>query len=274
MKKLWVSVDVEPDIAPSESYSGLIQGIPRLLDLFAAASIVADFFVLGHVTGRFSETIRQIAARGHALGSHGHHHEYLAPKSAEEQSKDIGASVEAITLASGQTVSMFRAPNFSANGTTVRILERRGIRCDSSVLPGRVARKWRLFRVYDHRLAPRGPYRPSREDIDVPGQSDVWELPVTENPLKPGTPLGLGFLNSHTVEETIHAAEMSEGDYIAFLIHPWEAVDLPVRERRLPRWLGTACQSDLRSLEEFLRTGKERWGTTTAVDLLSGTRGQ
>lgn len=269
MTKLWVSVDVEPDFALPNSHAGLTSGIPRLLDVLASVSIPADFFALGEVVAQFPGIIRRIVEAGHTAGSHSNRHELLCLRPLHQQLAEIRASTQTISRLVGRPVSMFRAPNFSANGATVRALEELGILCDSSVLPGRVARRWRALSVYDHRSAPRRPYRPSRKDIDSPGESDVWEVPVTENPLQPGTPIGLGFLNSQGVDETVRAVEMAGGEYVAFLIHPWEAVDMPVRSQRLPRWLESACSADLDALIRFLDTAKDRWGVTTANEIVS-----
>ncbi len=273
MKKIWVSVDVESDISKylSGSYLGIETALPRLLDLFKDYRVPADFFILGEVADSFPDAVRRILGDGHALGSHSYAHDHLCGLPFDGQVGIIRKSIDSVRKITGQAARMFRAPNFSADGTTVRALERLGVGWDSSVLPGRFARKWRVRMLYDHRRAPREPYHPSIDDVDVPGQSPVVEVPVTENRLQPCTPIGLGFLNSHSLEATLHAIDVSADGYAAFLIHPWEGVDLPVREFHLPKWLGTACRSDLKPFEKFIEAVSERAEFTNLSTLVQET---
>jgi len=260
LKRIWVSVDVELDIQEHivGSSRGIEEGLPRILDLFDDLSIRADFFVLGKVAREYPDLVERISSRGHEVGSHGDSHRVLCTKSLEFQRAEIRRSIQSISGLTKKPVRIFRAPNFSANGDTIQVLEELGIAWDSSVLPGRMLLRWRLQKAYDHRGAPRTIYNPSVASIDRVGASSVLELPVTENPLQPGTPIGLGFLNSHSVEESIQAVENAIGDYASFLIHPWEAVDLATGRRDLPNWLARACSPDLSALQTFLAKIGER----------------
>lgn len=273
MKKVWISVDVESDISTylSRSCIGIETALPRILGILKDHSVPADFFILGEVADSFPDAIRRIRRDGHELGSHSYSHDHLCGLPFDEQVGIIRKSIDSVRRITGHAPRMFRAPNFSADGTTVRALERLGVAWDSSVLPGRFATKWRVRKVYDHRRAPREPYHPSIDDVDVPGQSSVVEVPVTENRLQPRTPIGLGFLNSRSVEATLRAIDLSADAYAAFLIHPWEGVDLPVRESHLPEWLGTACRSDLKPLERFIEVVSERAEFTTLSTLAQET---
>jgi len=266
MRQVWVSVDVEPDIEEyvADSSRGLKEGLPRILDLFDDLSLPADFFVLGKAAREFPDLIEDISSRGHEVGSHGDSHRVLCTKTLHFQRMEIKRSIQSISKLTKRAVRIFRAPNFSGDGNTVRVLEDLGIPWDSSVLPGRTLLRWHLLRAYDHRGAPRSVYKPSVASIDSVGGSGVLELPVTENPLQPGTPIGLGFLNSHSVEKSIQAVETAHGDYVSFLIHPWEAVDLAAGRRDLPIWLSRACSKDLTALQTFLAKVGERGGFATA----------
>ena len=46
----------------------------RLLELFDESGVTATFFVLGWVGERFPRLVRQIAAAGHEIASHGYEH--------------------------------------------------------------------------------------------------------------------------------------------------------------------------------------------------------
>jgi len=255
LKDVWISIDVEPDISNylSGSFLGIHAGLPGILGILKDHRIIADFFVLGEVAESLPDAVRRIFVDGHVVGSHSLTHRHICEMTLSDQVHAIQTSIDSLTRITGQPTKMFRAPNFSANGNTVRALAQVGVPLDSSVLPGRYAPRWKIRKTYDHRRAPRAPYRASVSDVDAPGQSSVIEVPVTENPLQPRTPIGLGFLNSHSVEETLKAISVSDGAYAAFLIHPWEAVDLSVQGSGLPAWLGSACKSDLKPLDMFLK---------------------
>ena len=254
MAKVWISVDVEPDISEhiEDPSLGLEEGLPKLLDLFDDLSAPVDFFVLGEVARVHARLIKTIVSRGHEVGSHGDTHRLLCTTTLRAQREQIERSVRAISNVTALPVRIFRAPNFSGDGNTIRVLEEVGIPYDSSVLPGRVLARLRVFKVYDHRRAPRSVYVPSKVDIDSGGTGLVLELPVTENPFQRGAPIGLGFLNSHSVQETVKALRTTKLDWVSFLIHPWEAVDLAAKRPDSPRWISKACSRNLAPLRDFL----------------------
>ena len=120
--------------------------------------------------------------------------------------------------------------------------------------------------LLDFREAPRDPYQPSRDDPAIPGTSNLWELPVAENPFAPGGPIGLGYLNAYGVEKTIQAIALSSSDPCVFLIHPWELVDPPPGP--IPEWMRAACTSDPSKLDALLeRLGQEHDLTTIDAEL-------
>ncbi|HEY9464769.1 MAG TPA: polysaccharide deacetylase family protein, partial [Vicinamibacterales bacterium] len=55
----------------------------RLLELFDRANVRATFFVLGWVAERFPGLVRDIAARGHEIGSHGFSHRLVYDQTPE-----------------------------------------------------------------------------------------------------------------------------------------------------------------------------------------------
>src|SRR4051812_14352230 len=63
---------------PSEQWNAFEDRIvpvgQRLLTLLDEAEVHATFFVLGHVAERHPEIVREIAAAGHEIGTHGQSH--------------------------------------------------------------------------------------------------------------------------------------------------------------------------------------------------------
>ncbi len=86
-------------------------------------------------------------------------------------------------------------------------------------------------------------------------------MPVTENPLAPGGPIGLGYVNGYGVEKALEAVARSAADPCVFLVHPWELVDPP--SGPIPQWMRTGCTSDPSRLEVFLARLRQEHDLTT-----------
>lgn len=261
-----VTVDLEQDYPASpRTYQGVKQGLPRILDALARHGVRADFFVTSDLCERFPSALREIALEGHRIGCHGASHEvaYYSEKSASWQLDAIRSATEAIAECTGVRPTGFRAPNFSTNGDTIAVLGHLGYRYDSSVLPGRIVRRKRIRTILNFMNAPRDAYRPSTANPGWPGMSPLVEIPVTENPFLPGSPIGLGFLNSRGVDATFEAIETSAGSPCVFLIHPWELLDPPVAG---PAWMRTGCKADPANLDAFLARLIAHYELTTLDD--------
>jgi len=110
----------------------------RLLDLLAAHSASATFFVVGWLAERHPELVRDIHARGHELGCHGYAHRPIYSMSPVEFRDDLRRAKQAIEDAAGVAVLGFRAPTCSVVASTLWALDviaEEGFRYDSSVFP-------------------------------------------------------------------------------------------------------------------------------------------
>lgn len=258
MTRLCISVDVEGDL-PGVLRDGLMRGVeeglPKLLSIFNQVHLKADFFFLAPIANENAELVARIAKAGHGIGNHGLDHRLLCAKSLEKQRGEIMESTRILERVCASRPTMFRAPNFSANNHTVRILQGLGYSIDSSVLPGRYLNRFGILRVYDHRGAPQEPHRPLREGGGQEGLS-VLEVPVTENPLQPGTPIGLGALNRLGPTRLIQFLETTALDTVVFLAHPWEAIDILAAYPSAPDDYGKVCSGDVGSLRTFLEAAR------------------
>ena len=272
MKRIIMSVDLEEDVPPhlEGSFSGVEVGMPRVLNVFERHSIKANVFVTAEVCRMFPGSLKEILELGHEIGNHGLNHELLCRMDFARQHSQIKKSTEIIKDVIGESPTTFRAPCFSADGRTIGALEDLGYNIDSSVLPGRVLRKWRILRIYDFRRAPRSIYHPSRGDICSKGDTTLFEVPVTENPLAGGTPIGLGYLNTFGVERTTRAIEKTTSPYVMFLIHPWEAVDLGKQGQKLPLGLRRSLSPNMSLLEELITGLRKTHIFHTMADLMEG----
>jgi len=263
-----VTVDVERDYpnALDDCYLGIVEGLPTLLDVFDEFEILGDFFVSKDISDLHGQTIKDLGARGHSVGNHGAQHGYLCEMDLENQLRDIRESTQALSEVSSRP-AMFRAPQFGADGNTVLALEDLGYRVDSSVLPGRSVKKGVFGKTLDFTNAPREVYHPSESDIAKEGHSSIVEIPLTENPFKRGTPIGMGYLNSEGHEATINAFKAHWGRYVTFLIHPWECIDILESYPSLPKYLGRECSSVMSNLRRLLEDLEDLGEFTNLMDI-------
>lgn len=256
MANIIISIDLERDISKylKNSFLGVSEGMPELLHQFDLFGIKANFFTTSDICLKYPELMTQINDGGHQIGCHGYDHSiaYLGRETFKKQLHDISAATEIIKKTTGKSPILFRAPNFSINGDTIKVLEKLGYKIDSSTLPGRHVKKWKLFSILDYRSATTEIYNPSYSDVTRNGESIIIEVPLTENPLAKGSPLGLGFLNAYGFEKTLDAVNQVNGDYVMFLIHPWEAIDLGKYYPKLKSWLHSACSGNMMPLNRFL----------------------
>lgn len=248
-----VTVDVEQDYASrGKSFHGVEEALPTILTLFNTYGVRSTCFVTSDLCESYSDKIIDIVRRGHELGCHGESHDvkYLCNKPYAWQLGTISRATDGLESCTGIRPRGFRAPNFSVDGTTLRVLAHLGYEYDSSVLPGRFVRTWGTSPAVDFRVAPRDPYRPSEDDPGIPGSARLWECPVTEHPAIAGNPIGLGFLNMYGVDRTLDAIAKSTAELCVFLVHPWELIDPP--PGRPPKWMRNGCTTDSSRLAEFL----------------------
>src|SRR5687768_10592374 len=126
-------IDVEPDCPPylATQYRGVVDGLPRLLDLLDANGVVSTCFCTGQVAERYPHRVTDLLGRGHELGSHGHGHRPFDTLSQGEARQDITASTD-VLRSFGVPVTSFRAPNLRFPDRYLTVLEEMSFTVDSS----------------------------------------------------------------------------------------------------------------------------------------------
>ncbi len=126
---------------PIEEWDGLPLrcAVPtrRILDLLDEFGAGATFFVLGWIAERFPELVREIAARGHEVGSHGYDHRLLEELGEEGFAEDLARTEACLEPLAGRPRS-FRACTWSIGPRTpwaLPLLVARGYERDSSIHP-------------------------------------------------------------------------------------------------------------------------------------------
>ncbi len=213
-----LSVDVEDwyhdgALPVPDGHERVVANTQRLLDLMAARGARATFFFLGEVAERHPGLVRQVAAGGHELGSHGHRHRPLSQLLWREFRDDVARSLRVIEDAGGQRVRGYRAPYLSIKAGVrwpIEVLTELGLAYDSSILA--IDRPPGLELV-----CPRGPFR---------HHTGLWEVPVAvlrigpwNLPLASGS--GMRMLPPRLLRRSVQRFEREVGPPLYYL-HPWE----------------------------------------------------
>jgi polysaccharide deacetylase family protein (PEP-CTERM system associated) len=120
----WGPVDPVNPVEPSFSRA------PRTVH--PVPFIHTTFFVLGWLAERLPHLVREIAARGHEVASHGSSHRMCRPLSDEELRNELGDSKRLLEDITGAEVAGFRAPNFSVDDRVLDLVRECGYQYDSS----------------------------------------------------------------------------------------------------------------------------------------------
>lgn len=207
--------------------------VGRLLDLLAATSARATFFVLGDVARRQPALVRGIAAAGHEVASHGYAHRHVATQTRVEFADDVRRSLAVLADAVGAPVAGYRAPYFISSARelwAIEVLADLGLRYDASYVPLR-------WVPYLGRGIPRRPYR---------HPCGVWEfpLPIAEafggwNLPYAGGGAMLRFLPYGMIRRFLLRHQRDVGPAVVY-VHPWEldatAQMLPGTPRYVRLW--------------------------------------
>lgn len=188
----------------------------RALDLFDRHGAKATFFTLGWVAERYPRLIRDIAARGHEIASHGYDHVKVFDQSPEEFRADAAKTRRILQDAGGKTVRGYRAAGFSIDRRTpwaYEILAEIGYAYSSSSHPI----------AHDHYGDPNGarvPHRPAagREIIEAPvatAQIVGRRISCAGGGWFRAAPYALS-------AKLIDAAARSLEGPVIFYFHPWE----------------------------------------------------
>ncbi len=264
-----LSVDVEEHfqvaafagIVPCGQWSAHESRVRRntvaLLDLFDEMEVRATFFVLGWVAEREPGLVREIAARGHEIGSHGYSHRFVYDQSPAEFREETRRSRRVLQDTSGQPVLGYRAASFSIVRQSLwalDVLVEAGFRYDSSVFPVRHDR-------YGLPGAPRGIHRaktPSGAELIEFPPSTVRVAGITLPVAGGGYLRLLPRLVSHWAIRRLNVRDRMPA---MVYLHPWEIDPGQPRIRgtlsnRLRHYTGLrSMRSKLRELVERFRFG-------------------
>ena len=231
-----------------EGYEDRIESCGRLLlALLAERNVRGTFFVLGSVAERHPHLVREIAAAGHEVATHGWSHTLVYKMTPATFRDELERSIRTLEDLSGQKIVGHRAPFFSitrASLWALEILRECGIRYDSSIFPV-------LNYRYGIEDAPRWPYA-----IDVGAAGRLTEFPITTwRMLGKNLPVAGGaYFRIFPYPLTRHAFRSinRSGQPITFYIHPWE-LDPAHPRIPLPRRIALTHYANLAATEPRMR---------------------
>lgn len=199
----------------SQLPSRVEKNFTRLLDIFSEHQVNVTCFFLAWVGLRFPRLVKEAAARGHEIASHGYGHRLVYQQSRDEFYDDVHRARLLLEDIAAAPVVGYRAPGFSTTEDTpwfFDALSEAGYQYDSSVFP-----------------APRGHggMREGRRDPHRIGNgSGLLELPITvaEFMGKPMCFFGGGYLRlfPYWLIKSKAREVLSEGRPVVFYIHPRE----------------------------------------------------
>lgn len=121
-----------------EKYPEYDKYLGQILDTLDENKVKGTFFCVGGLVPKYDYVIKQIAERGHEIGCHSNHHDFLNKMTYEKVLADTKEAVDSIEQLIGRKVLSYRAPAFSvgeSNKWVFDILAECGIERDASVFP-------------------------------------------------------------------------------------------------------------------------------------------
>ena len=258
-------VSVFDGLVPRHSWdrmeSRVCANTERLLQILDDADVTATFFVLGWVAERFPGLVRDIAAQGHEVASHGYGHRLVYDLTPEAFRADVRRSKEILESAIVRPVLGYRAPSYSLTPRSlwaIDVLIEEGFRYDASIFPIHHDR-------YGIPVSPRHPFVLQRERhlVEAPGSTVRW------GPLN--LPIGGGgyfrILPYAWTRWGINRLNLVERAPAIFYLHPWE-ID-PDQPRLAAPPLGRFRHYfNLEKTEERLRVLLNDFEFSTMIDVL------
>jgi polysaccharide deacetylase family protein (PEP-CTERM system associated) len=226
----------------------------KVLVILAETGVKATFFVLGWVARRFPGLVRQIAAEGHEVASHGYGHRRVGTQSRQEFREDVHSSKALLEDLTAKTVLGYRAPSYSIGLNSLWAydeLTEAGYRYDSSVFPV----KHDFYGIPDWPRFPfcvlrgaQGQWAPDDGLADSPAGEPacrMLEIPITTlNLCGRNLPIaGGGYFRLFPYAVThwgLQRINRQERRPFVFYLHPWEL------DPEQPRMVGASRKSRLR----------------------------
>jgi peptidoglycan/xylan/chitin deacetylase (PgdA/CDA1 family) len=131
---LWLARGVNEPVTLSQGTFGVLEALPRILELLRQAEIAASFFVPAWVAEHHPDAVKTIVAGGHEVGCHGDVHEKVSDLDAREEEKVLLRSIDVLTRQAGRRPVGYRAPAWQLSPNTLGLLARQGFEYSSNMM--------------------------------------------------------------------------------------------------------------------------------------------
>jgi polysaccharide deacetylase family protein (PEP-CTERM system associated) len=193
--------------------------LPETAEMFDRCGRTATFFVLGEVAARLPGRVRELAAAGHEVASHGMHHLRARSRPLGDFREDITRSRKLLEDTVGDAVNGFRAPEWSLrepSSAVTRAVADAGFVYDSSLMPALGAGR---------RDNPRFACR-----LRWPDGAKLLEFPPLVFGGRAQLPAGgwTGRLAAPRWIERAAVRHSERGGLPLLVVHPWELAERPL----------------------------------------------
>ena len=193
--------------------SRLAPNLHSILEILADLEIKATFFVLGWVAERQPNLVREIAAQGHEIASHGYRHRLIYDLTPEKFKDYLARSKKGLEDIIGRPVMGYRATSFSIvkkSWWALDLIREAGFLYDSSIVP------IGYHDLYGIDGFPRYPSLQANGIMEIP--------PSTLRILGRNIPLGGGYfrLLPYWLTKAGIKRINREGQPAMIYLHPWE----------------------------------------------------
>jgi len=116
----------------------VVQNTRKILRLLEQRQTRATFFILGWIAEKCPLLVKEIAAEGHEIASHGYGHELIYKQTPKEFYTDLKRSKSILESITGRPLLGYRAPSFSITPKSewaLNMLKDLGFAYDSSIFP-------------------------------------------------------------------------------------------------------------------------------------------
>ncbi|MEZ5560445.1 MAG: DUF3473 domain-containing protein [Pseudomonadales bacterium] len=189
----------------------------RLLEILAERDVKATFYVLGWVAERVPELVREIAAAGHEVASHGYSHQLIYRQSPQVFREETRRSKGVLEHLIQQPVSSYRAASYSITRGSLwalDILYEEGFTQDSSIFPIR----------HDRYGLMGGPLQPHYLELRNGGR--LLEFPISTLRIHgvslPVSGGGYFRLYPYALSRLLARRVNADNRPFVFYLHPWE----------------------------------------------------
>ncbi|MFX1364615.1 MAG: polysaccharide deacetylase family protein [Promethearchaeota archaeon] len=133
--KITLTFDIERDLPNVlDTYYGIKNGLPKILDLLDMYNIQGTFFFTGSIANKFPNYVRLVERKNHEIACHSLNHRRLRHMNFKECQETISTNKKILEEICVQSIIIgFRAPYLKPHKFLFRILYALGFKYDSSI---------------------------------------------------------------------------------------------------------------------------------------------